>query len=508
MNFSIWMDKNMQLLLSTRLSKVLAGAAIIGILCIFSGCAAVGPDYVKPETATPDQWRTELRDGLRSQSMDPETLAKWWQTLNDPVLTGLIEKAVTANLDVRVAEARLREARAKRGISGADRFPTINASGSATKTRSSESTGSGIERNLYSTGFDASWEIDIFGGVQRSIEEADANVAASQEDLHDALVSMAAEIALNYVEVRSFQTRLSIAMANLDSQGETFRLVQNRYDAGLAAQLEVEQSRYNLESTRAEIPSLNTGLEQAKNRLAVLLGQQPGDLPQEVVEQRPIPVTPIEIAVGVPAESLRRRPDVRRAEWELAAQTARIGVATAELYPKFSLIGSIGLESLSTDNLFNVSNRTYGIGPTFSWRIFDAGRVRQQIEVETARQEQALIQYEAAILKALEDVENALVAYADEQIRRDTLVQASTAAERAVDQARNQYRAGLTDFQNVLDSQRSMLAFQDQLAVSDGTVTSNLVRLYKALGGGWEAMEATPSEIENRSSHNRLQTTD
>jgi len=219
-------------------------------------------------------------------------------------------------------------------------------------------------------------------------------------------------------------------------------------------------------------------------------------------------VPPTEIAVGVPAESLRRRPDVRRAEWELAAQTARIGVATAELYPKFSLIGSIGLESLSTDNLFDTGNRTYSIGPTFSWRIFDAGRIRQQIEVETARQEQAMIQYEAAILTALEDVENALVAYADEQIRRDTLVQASAAAERAVAQARNQYRAGLTDFQNVLDSQRSLLAFQDQLAVSDGTVTSNVVRLYKALGGGWEAMGATPSEIENRSSHNELQTAD
>jgi NodT family efflux transporter outer membrane factor (OMF) lipoprotein len=310
------------------------------------------------------------------------------------------------------------------------------------------------------------------------------------------------------VEVRSYQTRLSIARANRDAQEETFRLVQNRYDAGLAAKLEVEQSRYNLESTRAEIPSLNTGLEQAKNRLAVLLGRQPGDLPQEVAEHRPIPVTPIEIAVGVPAESLRRRPDVRRAEWELASQTARIGVATAELYPKFSLVGSIGLESLSIDTLFGTSNRTYGIGPTFSWRIFDAGRVRQQIEVETARQEQALIQYEAAILTALEDVENALVAYADEQNRRDTLVQASAAAERAVAQARNQYKAGLTDFQNVLDSQRSLLAFQDQLAVSDGTVTSNLVRLYKSLGGGWQTMDPRPSGVENRNSRNGVQTAD
>jgi NodT family efflux transporter outer membrane factor (OMF) lipoprotein len=294
-----------------------------------------------------------------------------------------------------------------------------------------------------------------------------------------------AEIALNYVEVRSYQTRLSISEANLDAQEETFRLVQNRYAAGLAAQLEVEQSRYNLESTRAEIPSLNTGLEQAKNRLSVLLGLQPGDLPQEVVENHPIPVPPIEIAVGVPAESLRRRPDVRRAEWELAAQTARIGVATAELYPKFSLVGSIGLESLSADNLFDAGSRTYSFGPTFSWRIFDIARVRQQIEVETARQEQALIQYETAILTALKDVENALVAYADEQVRRDTLVKATAAAKRAADLARMQYQAGLKDFQNVLESQRSLLSLQDQLALSDGAVISSLVRLYKALGGGW-----------------------
>jgi len=495
----------MQLFSNKHLKKKLAGTAIIGALWMIAGCATVGPDYVKPETTAPDQWQTELRDGLRSQSMDAETLATWWQTLNDPVLTDLIEQAVTSNLDIRAAAARLREARARRGVSGADRFPTINASGSATKTRSSESTGAGAERDLYSTGFDASWEIDVFGGVRRSLEEADANLAASQEEMHDVLVSLTAEIALNYVEVRSYQTRLAIARDNRDAQEETFRLVQNRFDAGLAAQLEVEQSRYNLESTRAEIPSLNTGLEQAKNRLAVLLGRQPGNLRQEVVEQRPIPVTPMELAVGVPADTLRRRPDVRRAEWELAAQTARIGVATAELYPKFSLLGSIGLESLSMDNLFNTSYRTYSIGPTFSWRIFEAGRVRQQIEVETALQEQALIQYEAAILTALEDVENALVAYADEQVRRDALVQASAAAERAVDQAQNQYRAGLTDFQNVLDSQRSLLAYQDKLALSDGTVTSNLVRLYKSLGGGWDTMQGTPSasELEKSNSGNK-----
>jgi len=492
----------MQLFSNKRLKKKLTCALNLAAFWMFFGCAAVGPDYVKPEMETPVQWQTELRDGLRSQPMDPETLAKWWQTFDDPVLTVLIEEAVNSNLDVRSAAARLREARARRGISGADRFPTIDASGSATRTRSSESIGTGIEQDLYNVGFDASWEIDLFGGVRRSVEKADANVAASQEELHDVLVSITAEIALNYVEVRSYQTRLSIAQANRDAQAETFQLVQNRYDAGLAAQLELEQARYNLESTRAEIPSLNTALEQAKNRLALLLGRQPGVLPQEVTERRPIPVTPVEIAVGVPADTLRRRPDVRQAEWELAAQTASIGVATAELYPKFSLFGSIGLESLSSDDLFNTRNRTYSFGPSFSWRIFDTGRVRQQIEVETALQEQALIAYEAAILTALEDVENALVAYADEQVRRGALVQASAAAERAVTQARNQYRAGLSDFQNVLDSQRSLLSYQDQLAASDGTVTSNLVRLYKALGGGWEAMNGAPLTIEFENAKN------
>lgn len=458
------------------------------MLLMFTGCTAVGPDYVPPDTVLPDQWHTELRDGLRSIPMEPKALAEWWKTLNDSVLTDLIEQAIQDNLDVKAAAARLREARARRGISGADRFPTIDANAAATKARTGEETGSGGEINLYSVGFDASWELDIFGGVRRSIEAAAADAAASREDMYDVLVSLAAEVALNYVETRSFQTRLNIAQANRDAQAETYRLVLNRFEAGLAAQLEVEQARYILESTRAEIPSLNSGLEQAMNRLAVLIGKQPGTLKQALSERKPIPITPIELAVGVPAGTLRRRPDVRRAEWELAAQTARIGVATAELYPKFSLLGSIGLESLSTSDLLTAGNRNYSIGPSIYWRIFDGGRIRQQIEVETAIQEQALIQYESAILTALEDVENALVAYAEEQIRRESLVQATDAADRAVILAKNQYRAGLSDFQNVLDAQRSLLSFQDQLAVSEGTITSNLVRLFKALGGGWTPM--------------------
>lgn len=471
--------------------KLIFICATLMALTLVTSCATVGPDYTPPVTTAPEKWQSQLRDGLEHNPSDGKTLASWWTTLDDPLLTRLIQRAVEGSLDLKNAMARLREARARRGISNADRFPTLNASGSGTKSRSSKETGTGSETDLYATGFDASWELDLFGGTRRSMEAADADLQASQADLWDVMVSLTSEVALNYVELRSYQTRLAIAEANRDAQQETFRLVKGRYAAGLTDLLDVEQARYNLESTRSDIPTLNTGVAEAMNRLAVLLGQHPGSFENELRERRIIPVTPVEVAVGVPADVLRRRPDVRRTEWELVAQTAQIGVATAELYPKFTLTGSIGLEALSTHTLFQAGSITSGIGPALNWTIFDAGRIRQNIAVETAKQEQALISYEAAILNALEEVENALVAYADEQLRRKSLGIAAKAAQRAVKMARNQYQAGLTDFQNVLDAERSLLSFQDQLAVSEAQVTSNLIRLYKALGGGWTPLSLT-----------------
>jgi multidrug efflux system outer membrane protein len=301
------------------------------------------------------------------------------------------------------------------------------------------------------------------------------------------LVSLLAEVALNYVEVRTFQARLAFAEANLEAQNETHQLTLWRYQAGLSDELAVQQARYNLENTRSQIPTLRTGLEEAMNRIAVLLGEQPGRVHKEIEKQVPIPVAPLEVAVGVPVDTLRRRPDIRRAERQLAAQTARIGVATADLYPKFTLSGSIGLEALSLNNLSS-GIWTLSGGPRISWAIFKAGAIRQNIEVQSALQEQYLIAYETAVLSALEEVENALVAYAEEQQRRQSLSEATQAAQKAVELAQHKYQAGLTDFSNVLDAQRSLLSFQDQLAQSDGTVTSNLVRLYKALGGGWTSM--------------------
>ncbi|HOP40873.1 MAG TPA: efflux transporter outer membrane subunit, partial [Geobacteraceae bacterium] len=402
--------------------------------------------------------------------------------LNDPVLSGLIDRAVAENLDLREAKSRLREARARRGISGADQFPTLDASGSVSKSHSNEQ-----DSKLYSIGFDAGWELDLFGGVRRSLEAADADLQASREDLRNALVSLTAEVALNYIELRMYQAKLATTEENLVLQQETHELAKWRYEAGLDDELAVHQARYSLENTRSELPTLRNALEESKNRIAVLLGKGPGTLHKELETQTPIPVIPPEIAVGIPADVLRRRPDVRKAERELAAQTARIGVATADLYPKFRLSGAIGLKSGESSSLFTSASQFWSIVPGISWNVFDAGAIRRNIEVQSALQEQYLNAYEAAVLNALEEVENALVAYAEEQNRLNSLNEAVQAAQSAVELSMNKYQAGMIDFTTLLDAQRSLLSYQNQLVQSNGTVASNLVRLYKVLGGGWEA---------------------
>ncbi|MBW2640356.1 MAG: efflux transporter outer membrane subunit, partial [Deltaproteobacteria bacterium] len=394
---------------------------------ILAGCA-VGPDYARVEPDGPTEWHTQLQGGLTPGLPEPETLAHWWNVLNDEELSSLEERAVEGNLDLKSARARIREARALRGISKADLFPTLDASASATNYGSSENSSSTNENKLYSAGFDAGWELDVFGGVRRSVEAAQADLEATQEDLYDVMVSLLAEVALNYVEVRTFQTALTVTESNIKSQEETYKLNRSRYQAGIINELAVQQSLYNLERTRSLIPALETGLEAAKNRLAVLLGENPGAVHGELAERKPIPIPPVTVAVGVPAETMRRRPDIRRAERNLAAQTernlaaqtARIGVATADLYPKFRLMGTLGLESVSTGNFLTADSRTWSTTPGVSWNIFHGGAIRQNIKVQSARQEQALIQYEYSILKAQEEVENVLVAYAKQQRRRQS----------------------------------------------------------------------------------------
>lgn len=449
-----------------------------------TGCAAVGPNYVQPENKVSESWSTKLEDGLNAEVTDPNTLAQWWTTINDPELTSIIERAKANNLDIKIAIARVRESRARRGITEASLYPDLNVSGSATKSRTRDVTDTS---SLYSANFDAGWELDIFGGVRRSVEAANADLQSSQENLYDVLVSLLAEVAVNYVDVRTYQARLASVQESIELQAETYQLTVWRYQAGLNDELTVQQARYNLESSRSQIPALRSGLEQSMNSLAVLLGQEPGKLREELEKTEPIPVAPADVAVGVPADIIRRRPDIRSAERSLAAQTARIGVATASLYPSFTLSGSIGLDALSLSDLSSGSWTLSG-GPRFSWPIFDAGAIRQNINAQYAVVEQYLLQYKSVVLAALQEVENALISYAQEQQRRENLQQAAQAAQTAAELARQEFEAGLTDFTTVLDTQRSVLSFQDQLAQSDGAVTSDLIRLYKALGGGWNSL--------------------
>ena len=466
-------------------AQVARPLVILVAILTCAGCFAVGPDYKAPDIVPPADWSQNLRAGLNATELEAQTLTKWWMTLGDADLSYLIERSLAGNLDLKKAQARIREARARRGVAEAGLFPALNIGGSATVSRGSEDTGSGLRRELYRTGFDASWEVDVFGGVRRSIEAAQGDLEAIAADYQDVLVSLLAEVALNYVEARTFQTQLQVAEENLKAQAESLQLTEWRFAAGLVSKLDVEQAKANLENTRAQLPKLRSNIEAAKNRLAILLGIFPGTLEAQLAARKPIPEAPLEVAVGVPAEVLRRQPDVRRAERQLAAQTARIGVATADLYPKFSLPGSIGLEALSTNHLFSTANRAWSLIGSFAWTIFKGGAIRQNIEVQNALQEQALNQYEATILSALEEVENALVAFAEEQERRDALLEATQAAQRAAEIARDQYTSGLIDFQTVLDAERSVLTAQDQLAQSKGQVTANLISVYKALGGGW-----------------------
>ncbi|HSH13670.1 MAG TPA: efflux transporter outer membrane subunit, partial [Desulfurivibrionaceae bacterium] len=458
-------------------------------LLSLTACAPVGPNFSAPDPHPPVSWHTDLSEGLSAGIAD---LSHWWVNFNDPVLTSLIEQAVAGNLDLQLAQARLSEARSRAGLANSAEFPNLTANGAASRSRSQSQS-----RNLFAIGFDAGWELDIFGGVRRANEAAEADLVASKEDLRDVLVSLLGEVATNYLEARTYQGRLSAAAENLKLQEDTFQLADWRNQAGLSDELAVQQARYNLAATRAQLPNLRTGLTASLNRLAILTGAEPGQIPELLKEPAPIPILPLAVTVGVPAETLRQRPDLRRAEQQLAGATARVGVAVADLYPKLRLNGSIGIESVDSADILAGAARSWKFGPSFSWPLFDGGRSRRNIEVQSAIQEQALLQYRNVVLAALEEVENSLTAYAEEQRRQAALTEAAEAAKAAAGLARDKYQAGLQDFSTVLDAQRSQLSFEDQLAQSRGAVGINLVRLYKALGGGWQSLAGEDVKAKN-----------
>jgi NodT family efflux transporter outer membrane factor (OMF) lipoprotein len=449
--------------------KVKAVVFLIFLTFIIQGCT-VGPDYVIPDTEMPDAWNQELTRGLTDGQADMQT---WWFILDDPILDDLIEKANEGNLDLKTAMSRINQARAQLGIRVSENGLLAPPSGNVDQT------------NLHRAGLDSTWEIDVFGRISRSVESASANLDASIENYRDIMIILYSEVALNYIQVRSLQARIQYAQNNIKLQKGTLQLTKDRLKAGLVPELDVEQAKLNLANTESVIPSLRSRKIQAINRLSVLIGQPPGQLEELMLNAQNIPDINEEIIVGLPAELLRQRPDIRSAERNLAAQTAQVGVATADLYPSFSLSGTFALEAQNLDDMDNWDSRTWGFGPAFRWNLFDGDRIRSNIRFQEALTEELLLQYEQTVLLALEEVENAMVAYKEEQIRLEATERSVVAAQKSVELVDTLYRSGLTDFQNVLDMQRSLSIQQDQLAESEGFVVQNLIRIYKSLGGGW-----------------------
>jgi NodT family efflux transporter outer membrane factor (OMF) lipoprotein len=473
---------------------VIAARWLLGPVLATLGSCTVGPDYQRPEVATPGAFTSLPADasGLSVAPVaGPADAARWWERLNDPVLSSLVRRGIESNLDLAAARARIREARALVGVAGAGSRATLDASGAYSRSRQSENTTSGRfipseERDLFQYGFDAAWEIDLFGRVRREVEAARADLEAAEAGYADTAITLVAEVVRNYIELRVTQERLAIARESVRIEEELLALTTSRFEAGLTSELDVAQSRAQAARRRSQVPPLLAAERMSLHRLAVLLGEDPSALIAELSEPAPVPTPPTSVAVGIPSDLLRRRPDVRRAERELAAATARIGVARGDLFPRFNIAAALGLQAEHVSDLGSLDSRYWSVTPGVRWPILSGGRVRANIGVRTARQEQALSAYTASILLALEDTENALTTLVHAQRQREALDESHRASARAVELARDLNRSGLADFQRVLESQRSLYEARDALAVTDQQVLNGVVALYKALGGGWE----------------------
>jgi multidrug efflux system outer membrane protein len=454
-----------------------------------TGCA-VGPNYKRPQVAVPSQWTVAPARGTSTKPIEKD---EWWSSFQDPELNSLIERATAQNLDLKLALDRVDEARAARGIVRSGYFPSMDASASATRNRqrviapvSQNSVNIvPIEFNNFQGALGASWELDVFGGMRRGVQAASADVAAAEENLGDVRVILFGDVGRVYAQLRGFQRRLEIANKNIKTQQDTLDLTRTRAKAGLATELDVSRAAAQLESTKAVIPTLLSGIDISIHRLSILLGEEPGALHSELENASPIPAAAPDVEVGLPSDLLKRRPDIRRSEAQLVAATARIGEAKADLFPHFVLTGAAGRQAGQLHDITLGAGNFFSVGPGISLPLFTGGRIRSNIAVQDARQREALIIYRSSVLNALEEVQNALVNYAQEQERRDRLNEAAQQSQLAVDLATEQYKAGLTDFLAVLDAQRELYADEDQSVQSQTSVATNVIGLYRALGGGW-----------------------
>lgn len=474
-----------------KITVIFTSVLILGVLA-FGACAEdikVSQDVELNEGNWVDmakRYPIPAISGDVKNELTPEILASWWNTLGDETLTQLITQSLQNNRDLVSARAKVTEARAALGISKAAVLPWLDTTDYWSRGRSPvETGGTASATNLFRLGIDASWEIDIFGGRKQTIKAGIATLEAQYAALHAAWVTLSSEVALNYLTLRTLQESLTIAEHNLGLQNETLEMLQSRVDAGLSDELALNQAKYTMEQTRAAIPPIETSIERTKNLLAILVGSVPGSLEEMLKDKKPLPKQNDNNLIGIPANALRQRPDIRVAERQLAAQIARKKSAQADLWPKFYLLGSIGTEALDTGSLFDGPAKAYSFGPRISWPIFHWGAIKNNIRVHGARQEQYLAAYEQTVLNAVGEVRDALTAGIQERKRNEALKRGVEAAQVALDVADDKYKNGLTDFNNVINAQRALLTLSEEYAVSEGQMTSNVVRLYKALGGGW-----------------------
>jgi outer membrane protein, multidrug efflux system len=469
--------------MNTRPIIIIASLAAIWLA---AGCS-VGPNYHPPKDTAPAQFSNGAQDGFTTN----EPVAVWWRSFHDDELTKLVAWAASSNLDLRVATANLLEARALRLGAKADFLPVANGLASYSNNTYSEAElfnapGAMRRQELYDLGFDATWELDIFGRLRRSYAASTAAVQAAEFARRDVLVSVAAEVARNYFQLRGAQGELAVLRRNANNQSETLKLTQARLDAGGGTELDVAQARAEVNNTLAAIPVVESAIAHAMHRLGVLTGRQPEMMADELREPGTLPVLPELVDIGDPGRLLRRRPDIRAAERNLAAATSRIGVAVADLFPRVTFNGAIGLEATSFSGLTKPGADDHSFGPSITWAALDYGHVRSRITAARAEADAQLAQYEETVLTSLEETENALVDYGRARARRDYLAESVNASQAAATLARSRYDNGATDFLSVLDAERVLLQAQDQLAQTQTETATALVAVYKALGGGWE----------------------
>jgi outer membrane protein, multidrug efflux system len=473
--------------------KISFTTVILLLLAVCAGCMKVGPDYTPVRADVPANWPSvEAPESAGREIPDAAALAEWWTTLADPALSNLVEKSLSNNKDLKIALTRIRQSRASLGVAGKQLQPSVTGSAQYRRTQSGVPTAGdpdpsafSVGNDFYDIGFDASWEIDLFGKKHRSVEAAVAELGASEEGYRSVLVSLVSEVASNYVKLRTLQQQLEIVRRNLELQQKVLTIVEDQVAVGLISSLRARQSGYNIENTRSRIPGYRASIEETLNTLAILLGEMPGDLHEELLTPAPIPAPGVEIAIGIPADILRRRPDIRNAERALAAQTARVGAATADLYPSFSLGGTLGMTSTSLDTFFSDESLAASIMPFISVPLFNRNKIRDQIEIQNAVQERTLIEYETTVLDAIKEVRDTIMAYGEEQKRYRILEKGAAEARSALNIAEEQFHSGLVNFLDVLDAQRALLSFEETQVGSRGTITQNLIKLYKAVGGGW-----------------------